>query len=280
MSDYPNVKINGLVVGPREPVRVMSVINLSPESFYKGAIADSVDRFHEMIEVVTKEGADLIDIGGVSTAPKQVYGTSDISIDDEIMRVKDALNSIDMSKYPPISIDTTSSKVAKVAIDLGVALVNDVSGLHSDSNMGNLVAGYELPIVLMARCDSPCESVQSSIESLMDSLRIANKAGIEADRIILDPGIGFGKPAEVDVQILRELGQFIKLNHPLLVGVSRKAFIGHILNQPNPEDRLLGSLVATTFAVSEGANIIRTHDVAKTKIAIKMGEAFRGKIQN
>ena len=258
----------------------MSVINLSPESFYKRAIADSVDRFHMMIEGVSKEGADLIDIGGASTAPKQVYETTDISLDEEIIRVKDALNSIDTSKYPPISIDTTSSKVARVAIDLGVSLVNDVSGLHSDSNMSSLVAEHGLPIVLMARCDSPCESVQSSIKSLMDSLKIAREAGIGSNRIILDPGIGFGKPAEVDVQILRELGQFMKLNHPLLVGVSRKAFIGHILNQPNPEDRLLGSLVATTFAVAEGASVIRTHDVTKTKIAIKMGESFRGTIRN
>jgi dihydropteroate synthase len=253
----------------------MSVINLSPESFYKGTIADSIDKFHERMETVLREGADLIDIGGASTAPKNVYGTSDISVEDEIKRVTQSLHSIDVSKYPPLSIDTTSSKVAEIALDLGVKMVNDISGLHADSRMANLVADCEVPIVLMANCGTPCDSIQKSLNSLKDSLRIAKDAGIESGKIILDPGIGFGKPPEVDITILQELIQFVKLNHPLLVGVSRKAFIGHILDQPNPEDRLTGSVIATSFAVMKGANLIRAHDVRETKIAVQMGEVLR-----
>jgi dihydropteroate synthase len=276
LSDFQNVDIGGLLVGPYEPVRVMSVINLSPESFYKGSVADSIDKFQAMIETTSKEGADIIDIGGISTAPKNIYGTPEISVEEEIERVSQALDSIKTSAYPPLSIDTTSSKVAEVALDLGVSMVNDISGLHADSKMASLVADRGVPIVLMANCGTPCESIQSSLNSLESSLDIAKKTGIESGKIILDPGIGFGKPPEVDVTILQELNRFVKLDYPLLVGVSRKAFIGHILNQPNPDDRLIGSMVATAIAVMKGASAIRTHDVRETKVSIQVGEALRG----
>ena len=275
MSEFLNVDIGGILVGQDKPVRVMSVINLSPESFYKKSVAESIDTFQAVIDSVSKEGADIIDIGGASTAPKHVYGTSDVSIEEEIKRVSQALESITVSKYPPLSIDTTSSRVAEIALDLGVSMVNDISGLHVDSKMPNLVADRGIPIVLMANCGKPCDSIQASLDSLIDSLDIAKEAGIESEKIILDPGIGFGKPPEVDVTILQKLNQFVKLNHPLLLGVSRKAFIGHILGQPNPDDRLIGSMGATTVAVMNGASVIRTHDVKETKVAIQMGEALR-----
>jgi dihydropteroate synthase len=277
LTDSPIVNIRGVLIGPNESVKVMSVINLSPESFYKVAIAESIERFQEMMRKASESGADIIDVGGASTAPKQVYGTSEISVADEIERVTQMLESIVVSDYPPISIDTTSSKVAEIALGLGAAMVNDISGLRADSKMASIVAEHEVPIVLMANCNPPCGSVKSSIKSLEDSLRIAKETGIRPDRIILDPGIGFGKPPELDIEILSGLTQYTKLKHPLLVGVSRKAFIGHILDQPNPDDRLVGSLIATAFAVIHGACVIRTHDVAETKAAIKMGEAMRDK---
>ncbi|MFW9834360.1 MAG: dihydropteroate synthase [Candidatus Thorarchaeota archaeon] len=275
MSDFPNVDIRGLLVGLDQPVRLMSVINLSPESFYKGAVAESIDKFHEMMENASGLGADIVDIGGASTAPRHVYGTPRISVEEEIKRVSQALESVEVSKYPPISIDTTSSEVAEVALDLGAVMINDVSGLHSDSEMANLVADQQVPIVLMASCETPCEAVQASIESLKDSLRIAEEAGIQQDKIILDPGIGFGKPPEVDIAILRGLKQYTELGYPLLIGISRKAFIGYILDQPDPADRLVGSLIATAFAVMNGVRIVRTHDILETRIAIRMGEALR-----
>ena len=275
MRDFLKVNIGGLLVGPTEPVRLMSVINLSPESFYKGAVADSIDKFQAMIETTLKEGADIIDIGGASTAPRNVYGTSDISVEEEIKRVSQALDSVKITAYPPLSIDTTSSRVAETALDLGVSMVNDISGLHADSKMASLVADRGVPIVLMANCGTPCASIQTSLNSLEDSLDIARKAGIKSGKIILDPGIGFGKPPEVDVIILQELNRFVKLTHPLLVGVSRKKFIGHILDQPDPYDRLNGSMMATTVAVMKGVSVIRTHDVRETKVAIQMGEALR-----
>jgi len=275
MKHYPKVNIGELMVGPSNPVRVMSAINLSPESFYKASIADGIDKFHEMLENASKDGADIIDIGGASTAPKDIYSTSDVSVDEEIERVTRALDALNTSKYPPLSIDTTSSRVAEVALNRGVSMVNDTSGLHMDTKMASLVADWCVPIVLMANCNGPCDSILASLNSLKDSLSIAKTAGIKTDKIIIDPGIGFGKPADVDAAILRELNIFAELNHPLLVGVSRKSFIGHFLDTPNPDDRLTGSIIATAVAVMNGANIIRTHDIRETKIAIKMGVALR-----
>jgi dihydropteroate synthase len=275
LNDILSVNIDELMIGPDNPVRVMSVVNLSPESFYKGSVADSIDTFHEIIETSSKEGADIIDIGGASTAPKHVYGKSDISVEEEIKRVTQALDSIKTSECPPLSIDTTLSKVAEIGLDLGVSMVNDISGLHADSKMAGLVADRGVPIVLMASCGTPCDSVQTSLSALKDSLDIARSAGIESGKIIIDPGIGFGKPPDVDVAILQELNRFLKLGHPLLVGLSRKAFIGHLLGQPDPDDRLIGSVVATAVAVMNGASVIRTHDVRETKMAVQMGEALR-----
>jgi dihydropteroate synthase len=253
----------------------MSVINLSPESFYKSTVADSSEKFHQMLALATEKGADIVDIGGASTAPKNVYGTSDITIDEEFSRVTSALESIKASEYPPLSIDTTSSRVAEAALDLGVSMVNDISGLHADPEMAGLVAEKGVPVVLMANCDKPCSGVQAAVRSLRDSLNIAQGAGIDLEKIIVDPGIGFGKPPDADIAILKELDLFAQLGHPLLVGVSRKAFIGHILDQPNPDDRLIGSLAAATIAVLRGASVVRTHDVGETKIAVQVGSILR-----
>ena len=275
MSDLQSVSIGGLMVGPRYPVRVMSVVNLSPESFYKSAVADSIEKFRQMVKMAAEEGADFVDIGGASTAPKNVYGTPDITMDEELGRVTQALESIKVSEYPPLSIDTTSSRVAEAALNLGVSMVNDISGLHADPNMAGFVADQGVPVVLMANCGEPCNSVQAAVQSLRDSLYIAQGAGIEPEKIIVDPGIGFGKPPEADIAMLKELDLFAELGHPLLVGVSRKAFIGHILEQPKPDDRLIGSLVAAAIAVLRGANVIRTHDAGETRIAVQMSEVLR-----
>jgi dihydropteroate synthase len=252
----------------------MGVINLSPESFYKGAIVETPEEFQIQLERTVSEGADIIDIGGASTAPENVYGASGVSIKEEIRRVSSALRSLE-SKKTPISIDTTSSKVAEIALDLGASIVNDVSGLQADPKMARLVAERSAPVILMANCDTPCGSVQKSLDSLMTSLRIAKNNGVDPGKIILDPGIGFGKPPVVDYSILRNLDRFVMLGFPLLVSVSRKAFIGHLLEQNNPEDRLAGSIAATSIAVMNGAHMIRAHDVKEAGIAARIGEAIR-----
>ena len=139
--------------------------------------------------------------------------------------------------------------------------------------MADLVSSRDVPIVIMANCGTPCDSVLSALSSLDASYTIAIKSGIGQEKILLDPGIGFGKPAEVDFKILGSLHQFTRFNQPLLVGVSRKAFIGSLLKQKDPAERLNGSLAATAIAVYNGAKVIRTHDIKETKMAVRIVEA-------
>jgi dihydropteroate synthase len=270
------VDIEGLQIGPEQPVRIMGVINLSPESFYKGTIAKTPEKLQMQMKKAISEGADIIDIGGASTAPGQFYDTSGVSMEEEYRRVSEALPFL-ADIRTPISIDTTSSKVAELALDYGVSIVNDVSGLQADPKMARLVADRQANVILMANCDPPCGSVQKSLDSLRTSLFVARDNGIDPGKIILDPGIGFGKPPVVDYSILRNLGRFLTLGFPIMVGVSRKAFIGHVLNQIDPGNRLEGSIAATSIAVMNGAHMIRAHDVRETKIAARIGEAIRGK---
>jgi len=269
-----SITIKGVGFGDPNPVRIMGVINLSPESFYKGSVpaeGDLVDYTQKLLQTEP----DLIDIGGASTAPKEVYGTSSVAIEKEISRVRNALESIIDIVDKPISIDTTSSKVAEIALDLGVDIINDVSGLQADEKMATLVADRDVPLIIMSNCTNPCDSVESSLNALRKSMKLAEEAEIANERIILDPGIGFGKPPTVDFAILRELKQFKLLGRPLLVGVSRKAFIGSCVGESNPENRLSGTIAATSIAVLNGADIIRAHDVEEAKIAARIGETVR-----
>ena len=267
------VDVDGLRIGEGYPVRLMGILNLSPESFYKGTVATDKSKIQQIIDQMEKDDADIIDVGAASTAPKNVYGTSEISERAELKRLTKVLGDITNSTNLPISIDTVSSKVAEVALDMGVAMVNDISGLRADPKMANLVSSRDVPIVIMANCGTPCESVYSAISSLDASYTIAIKSGIGQEKILLDPGIGFGKPAEVDFEILGSLQQFTRFNQPLLVGVSRKAFIGSLLKQKDPAERLNGSLAATAIAVYNGAKVIRTHDIKETKMAVRIVEA-------
>lgn len=268
------VDVDGLRIGEGYPVRLMGILNLSPESFYKVTTVSEKSSIQQLVEKMEIDGVDIIDIGAASTAPSDIYGTSTISERDEITRVTSALGYITDVTNLPLSIDTVSSEVAETALDMGVSMVNDVSGLRADSRMVNLVKSKDVPLVIMTNCGSPCESVSSSLESLEESYTIAVKSGIGQEKVILDPGIGFGKPAEVDFEILGRLQQFARFDQPLLVGVSRKAFIGRLLGQENPAERLNGSLAATAIAVQNGANVIRTHDVKETRMAVRIGEAI------
>jgi len=266
------VDVDGLRVGEGNPVRIMGILNLSPESFYKKTAVNDKSSIQELVERMESEGADIIDIGAASTAPSSVYGTPAISEQEELERIKTALGYITGTTNLPLSIDTLSTEVARTALDMGVSMINDISGLKSDVEMVHLAHARDVPIVLMANCHPPCGSISLALASLEESYSKAIDRGIGPEKIILDPGIGFGKPANVDFEILGNLHRFTRFGQPLLVGVSRKAFIGSLLNQQNPEDRLAGSLAATTIAVYNGANLIRTHDVHETKMAVRIGE--------
>jgi len=266
------VNVDGLRIGEGYPVRLMGILNLSPESFYKETTVSEKTSIQQLVEKMERDGVDIIDVGAASTAPSDIYGTLTLSEREELSRVKGALGYITDVTNLPLSIDTVSSEVAETALDMGVSMVNDVSGLRSDSKMVDLVKSKDIPIVIMTNCGSPCGSVSSSLQSLKVSYTIAINSEIKREKIILDPGIGFGKLAEVDFEILGRLHQFTRFDQPLLVGVSRKAFIGSLLNQENPAERLNGSLAATAISVYNGVNVIRTHDVKETRMAVRIGE--------
>ncbi len=270
-----SVRIRDIEVGYRHPTRIMGVINLSPESFYKGSVHTDVEEIIQTARQMEREGADLIDVGGASTAPATIYGTQTVDREEERSRIIATIPQIVDATRCPISIDTTSYEVAKAAIDAGAAMINDVSGLQADPKIAHLAVERDVPIVLMASCSPPCPNVRAALESLRKSLGTAVRAGMSRNRIILDPGIGFGKPTMSDVQILRSLRGFSFLGQPILVGLSRKAFIGNILGQVQPSERLIGTIAATAIAILWGANIIRTHDVKATKEAAVVAETIR-----
>jgi len=266
------VRIDKLEIGADSPVRIMGILNLSPESFYPKSVATVKEDIQNLVTRMEKDGADLIDVGGASSAPKTIYDTSDVLVEEELKRIQSGLAAVVEVASVPVSIDTKSSIVAETALGLGATLVNDISGLRSDPKMAELVADSKVPIILMGQCDDPCIGIQKSMDALKESLSIADNVGIAKERIILDPGIGFGKPAEVDYAILRGLRRFTMWGHPVLVGISRKAFIGELFGLADPRDRLIGTVAATALAVSRGAKIVRAHDILEAKLAARMGE--------
>lgn len=267
--------IRGVPIGGANHPRIMGIVNLSPESFYQGSVVTTEEHLQNRIATMEKQGVHFIDIGGASTAPSKIYGTPRINEKEELERVRYAMENIADSTNIPISVDTTSAIVAEAALDLGAALVNDVSGLREDPRMAMLLANRDVPVIIMARCPDGCASPDFSYLALKRSITIAEGAGIPKENMILDPGIGFGKPPEVDFAILRALSKYTLFRRPLLVGVSRKAFIGHVLEEPNPENRLIGTIAATAIAAANSADIIRTHDIVETSIALKIGNALR-----
>ena len=258
---------------------VMAVLNVTPDSFYDGgrhfdsgrAIADGI--------AMAQAGADIIDIGGESSRP----GAEPVSQADELARVIPVIQGLRQQCASPISIDSYKAAVVRAALDAGADIVNDISALGFDAEMAPLVASEKVPVVLMHMRGTP-KTMQADAQYgdvlrevrdfLAERLYDAMDAGIDADSIILDPGVGFGKTVEHNIQLLRGLSVLAALGQPLLVGVSRKNFIGKILGL-DPDQRLEGSLAAAVAAVLGGANIIRVHDVAETCRAVRVADALR-----
>ena len=257
----------------------MGILNVTPDSFYDGgrrseptrAIADGV----EMVQ----SGAEVLDVGGESTRP----GARPVEEAEELDRVLPVIRGLRREVTVPISIDTYKAGVARAALDAGADIVNDISALRFDPALVSLVAAEEVPVILMHMQGKP-QTMQSEPryndvmrevrDFLAAQLYEAMDAGIAAERIILDPGIGFGKTLEHNLQLLRGLPTLAALGQPLLVGASRKAFIGKILDL-DPDHRLEGSLAAAVAAVLGGANLLRVHDVAETCRAARMADAIR-----
>lgn len=272
------LEIGQRVIDLSSRTHLMGVLNVTPDSFSDGG------RFLKLEEAVkqglklSEEGADIIDIGGESTKP----GSEPVPMEEELRRVLPVIEELAKRVDLPISIDTYKSRVAKEALDSGASMVNDISGLRFDPEMKKVVAKYDVPVVLMHIQGTPRNMqenphydnlIQEIKTYLSESIKIAREAGIDEDKIIIDPGIGFGKTLNDNLKILKNLVEFKSLGRPIMIGVSRKSIIGKILDLPTDE-RLEGSLASMAVAIISGANILRVHDVKESKRVAKLVDAI------
>lgn len=268
--------IAGITVGDAHPVRIMGVINLSGESFYKGSVTEQVNVVPAAEQMVA-EGADFIDVGARSTWPL----ADKITKEEERKRLIPALEMLIGNVDVPLSVDTQCADLAREALEMGAHIINDVSGLSADPGMAEVVHEYGCPVVVMASDRVPGDLI--GMDAVMGSLdRIIKKAedtGIATEKIIIDPAIGKWVPEKVpmyDFETIDQLERLKVFGKPVLAAISRKSFIDEVLDKPSAE-RLMGSIAATAIAVYKGAHIIRTHDVADTGDAIRVAEAIKGR---
>jgi dihydropteroate synthase len=269
-------EISGIEIGDHSSVKVVGVVNLSRQSFYKQSVTTKPDDVSRKVEKFIEEGAHFIDIGARSTAP----GTKPISVEEELNRLipslKNLLNNFDI----PISVDTQYASIAEKSLKMGATIINDVSGFRTDPNIMKTIVDHDASTIIMASKEKPgdCMGINNIISELDKSIGDIENLGLSPNNIIIDPGIGKWIPEKIytyNLEIIDELSEFRVLNKPILVAISRKSFIGDILGYPDPKDRLMGSLACTSIAVYNGAHMVRTHDVKETLDIIKMSHAFR-----
>ena len=265
---------------PNRETLVMGILNVTPDSFSDGGLFyntdEAVSHAHQLIE----NGIDIIDIGGESTRP----GAKKISEDEEIQRIIPVVKQIrELSSEIIISIDTTKSMVAQKAIQSGANIINDISGFSFDNKMIDVIRESKVPVIIMHMQGDPSNMQNNpvyndliiDISSFFKSkIKLAKDAGIKKKQIILDPGIGFGKTVGDNFQLINQLNEFCKLGFPVMIGPSRKSFIGTTLNLP-VDDRLEGTAAAVAVGVMNGARIVRVHDVKEIKRVVKIVEKIR-----
>lgn len=255
--------------------KLMGILNVTPDSFYDGGKYDNISRAVDRGKMMEENGADIIDVGGESTRP----GSRGLSAEEEKDRVLPVIEQLSDELDVPMSIDTYKPEVAEAGVDAGADIVNDVFGLRTEG-MAETVADLDIPVIIMHMQGRPqdmqenpeYQDVISDIYSFFDErIHIALEAGIDREKIILDPGIGFGKTLEHNLEILKRLDEFRSLGLPLLLGASRKSFLGQILGKES-EGRLFGSLAVAAHAVEKGVSILRVHDVEETSDVVETVE--------
>jgi len=259
---------------------IMGILNMTPDSFSDGGQFKSHDKAIDHALKMVEEGANIIDIGGESTRP----GAESVQLEEELSRTIPIIEAIRLKSDCLISIDTYKSKVAKAALVSGADMVNDISGLTFDHNMASLVAERNVPVIIMHIKGKPGDMQKNpNYDNLIKEVKaffevqiaIAKRAGIDSGNIILDPGIGFGKRLEDNFEIIRELGQISTMGYPVLLGPSRKSFIGFTLDLP-VEERIEGTLASITAGVINGARIVRVHDIRATRRTLTITEKIMG----
>lgn len=252
----------------------MGILNVTPDSFSDGGRYLSVDAALKHAQEMIDDGADILDIGGESTRP----GHAQITEEEEIERTVPVIEKLKQEFDIPISIDTYKSSVARAALQGGVDLVNDIWGLKYDSSMAGLIADYGAACCLMHNRKEPVyqDFLIDFMEDMGDCIRIAKASGIGDEKIILDPGVGFGKTYELNLEILRHVGRMQDLGYPVLLGTSRKSVIGLTLDLPS-DQREEGTLATTVYGMMNGCSFVRVHDVKANRRAIQMTEAIMGR---
>jgi len=258
-------------------ILLMGVLNVTPDSFSDGGRFFDKDTAAAHAIKMAGEGADIIDVGGESTRP----GSKGVSAEEEIRRVIPVIEKLAGKINCEISIDTRKSKVAQAALEAGASIINDISGLRHDKDMAKVAAKYQAGIILMHMKGDP-ENMQVSpgysdlIGEIKEALRFsayeAFKAGVDKESVAIDPGIGFGKTVEHNLEILKRLDEFKDLGLPICIGTSRKSFLGKMLDRPSSDDRLAGTIATCVAAVIKGARILRVHDVKAVKDALTVTE--------
>jgi dihydropteroate synthase len=259
---------------------IMGILNVTPDSFSDAGVhfdrARAVERALQMVD----EGADIIDVGGESTRP----GSEPLPAEEELRRILPVINELARTLKIPLSIDTYKAEIARRALDAGASMVNDISGARFDPDMPEVAAKYNVPIVLMHIKGKPKDMqahplyralIPEIIDYLKGSIEKVVNAGVREDMIIVDPGIGFGKTFEHNLTVLNNLQEFTTLGRPLLVGPSRKAFIGKVLGAASPAERLEGTAAAVAISIMKGANIVRVHDVREMAKVAKVADTIR-----
>ena len=284
--------ISGRTLPIGQRTLVMGILNVTPDSFSDGGQFLSPDAALAQAEQMISEGADIIDVGGESTRP----GAALVTAEEEMQRVLPVISELAKRTSVPISIDTTKSVVARAALDAGAAIVNDISALRFDFHVADEAAKSGAGLVLMHSRGTPAtmqrlppvaDVLTEVTSSLQSSIAMAEKRGVKRESIVIDPGIGFGKTAEQNVELIAKLDQLAAAfpEFPILVGTSRKSFIGRLLADDNgvpapAGDRLQGTIASVTAAILKGAHIVRVHDVKAALETVRVADALKNAVQN
>jgi dihydropteroate synthase len=277
-SDY-KIDCRGKVLDLGSRTHIMGILNVTPDSFSDGGRYADAEPALAHARDMAAAGADIIDIGGESTRP----GAAPLAQEEELRRIIPLIERLSAELTVPISVDTYKSSVAKKAIEAGAAIVNDISGLRFSPDMANVVADTGVAVVIMHIKGTPRDMQQNPVYDdvvgavmayLEEGIEIAVKAGVDREKILIDPGIGFGKTLEHNLIILNRLEEFRALGRPILLGPSRKKFIGTVLGIPVPEQRVDGTAAAVALGIERGARVLRVHDVARMAQVAKMTDAI------